>query len=132
MFLKNVVSKVLSVCNDSVYTDWPERRQGVRNRRWVIISPGLAKPKDIIAGHLLTLRLYVKKVVLEGKELSFREDADRVARLKEFVSIGLACRCTYKDLVTLLYADVFQTKRGCDCYSCKRRRMLGDARNSPL
>ncbi|MCL0099511.1 hypothetical protein M1O55_01415 [Dehalococcoidia bacterium] len=90
------------------------------------------KPEDIIAGHIPRLRFYAKKVVLGGEKLSSQEDADRLARLKEFVAIGLAYRCTYKDLVTLLYAEVFQTKRGCDCYSCKKRRMLAFARNSSL
>ncbi|SVE47747.1 uncharacterized protein METZ01_LOCUS500601, partial [marine metagenome] len=44
------------------------------------------KPEDIIAGHIPRLRFYAKKVVLGGEKLSSQEDADRLARLKEFVS----------------------------------------------
>lgn len=95
-----------------------------------MISTRSEKPKDIIAGHLSVLRCYAKKILLGGEKLSQQEDADRLARLQEFVAIGLAYKCTYKDLVTLLYVEVFQKKRGCDCYSCKRRRMLVFARSS--
>ena len=97
-----------------------------------MISTRSKKPKDIIAGHLPVLRFYAKKILLDGEKLSSQEDTDRVARLQEFVAVGLAYRCTYKDLVMLLYVDVFQAKRGCDCYSCKRRRMLAFARSSSL
>ena len=90
------------------------------------------KPKDIFADHLSVLRFYAKKYLLDGEKLSLQEDADRLARLQKFAAIGLAYQCTYKDLVTLLYVEVFQKKRGCDCYSCKRRRMLVFVRSSSV
>ena len=91
-----------------------------------------AKPKDVVADHLSVLRSYARKMASEGEPLSVGEDADRAARVEEFMAIGLAYRCTPKELVSLLYADVFRTRRGCDCYSCKRRRMLADRRYSRL
>lgn len=92
----------------------------------------LAKPKDVVADHLSVLRSYARKMASEREPLSVREDADRAARVEEFMAIGLAYRCTPRELVSLLYADVFRTRRGCDCYSCKRRRMLDDPRYSRL
>ena len=93
----------------------------------------LAKPRDVVADHLSVLRSYARQIASEGeRSLSIREDADRAARVEEFMAIGLAYKCTPKELVSLLYADVFQTKRGCDCYSCKRRRMLADSHYSRL
>ncbi len=80
-----------------------------------------ADPDEIMVRNLETLSAYARRVILKGERLAEDEDEDRLVHLREFFGIGTSFDCTEKDLVTLLYRDVFGARRMCGCPSCRSR-----------
>lgn len=85
----------------------------------------LADPTKKIAEHQRRLKSYASRVIVRRESLRPEEEIDREARAGEFLALGKSFGCTEKELVTLLYAGVFQGKRGCDCASCRLRDAAG-------
>ena len=77
-------------------------------------------PRIALAEHLETLRGYATRVVLHGETLTPGEEDDRARRMDEFLAIGEAFRLTEKEIVGLLYGQLFVPKRGCGCHSCRQ------------
>ena len=77
--------------------------------------------KNIMARNYETLAAYARRMILHGESLSQDEDEDRSVRLREFFGIGTSFECTKKDLVTLLFREVFEARRRCDCPTCRAR-----------
>ena len=67
--------------------------------------------KDIMARNYENLAAYARRVILRGESLTDDEDEDRSVRLQEFFGIGTSFECTKKDLVTMLFREVFETRR---------------------
>ena len=79
-------------------------------------------PRELMAKHLEALRRYAKKAVQEGDALTVPEERDKVERMGEFLAIGSSLGLKKGELVALLYSELMQPRRGCDCRNCKSRR----------
>ena len=79
-------------------------------------------PREILFQHLDALRTYATRAVLQGDALTVPEEQDRAERMQEALAIGISFGLTEKEIATLLYRELFQVKRGCDCSVCKSRR----------
>ena len=77
--------------------------------------------KDLMARNYETLAEYARRVILQGESLTQDEDEDRSVRMREFFGIGTSFECTKKDLVTLLFREVFEARLKCDCPTCRAR-----------
>ena len=84
-------------------------------------------PKELMAEHLEALRGYARRAIIEGVTLSPSEDRDKAIRVREFMCIGASFGCTGRELVSLLYKDIYKdiSRRGCDCSSCRSRKSAG-------
>lgn len=82
----------------------------------------LVNSKVVFHRHLETLRGYARDVLLNGAPLSPRVEEERLERLGEIWAMGFSFNLTEKELVALIYKDLFVVKRGCDCPSCREAR----------
>ena len=57
--------------------------------------------------HLAILKEYAKRVIVSGNPLTPEEEQDRVDRIQEFLNIGLSFDLTEKEMVTILYRELF-------------------------
>ncbi len=57
--------------------------------------------------HLATLKGYAKRVVVGGRDLNEAEEEDRLARIREYIEIGISFDLTQKEMVTILYREMF-------------------------
>jgi hypothetical protein len=57
--------------------------------------------------HLAILKEYAKRVIVSGNPLTPEEEQDRADRIQEFLNIGLPFDLTEKDMVTILYHELF-------------------------
>ena len=80
-----------------------------------------ADPKDLMVRNLETLSAYARRVIKRGEPLTDDEDRDRSTRLREYFGIGTSFDCTKKDLVALLYREMFTAKPRCGCPTCRSR-----------
>lgn len=62
---------------------------------------------EIFFNHFAILRKYAEKVFIDGLELEDHENDDRAARMVEFLGVGAECDFTERQLITLLYAEIF-------------------------
>ena len=60
--------------------------------------------------HLAVLKEYAKRVIVGEDDLSSNEEEDRSGRIKQFLVIGLSFDLTEKEMVTILYRELFVTK----------------------
>ena len=60
----------------------------------------------IMSQHLVALRGYAKRVVLDGEWLPLQDDVDREVRLREFLALGESFNVKPKDMVALLFKDL--------------------------
>ena len=64
-------------------------------------------PKNLMNEHLATLRRHGRQALVEGQPLSTLEEVDRASRMEEFFALGSSFRLTEKEMVILLYKDLF-------------------------
>ena len=57
--------------------------------------------------HLATLKEYAKRVVISDGDLSKAEEEDRLARIRKYIEIGDSFDLTQKEMVTILYREMF-------------------------
>lgn len=57
--------------------------------------------------HLAVLKNYARRVIVGGDALSPREEVDRVNRVQQFLAIGFSFDLTEKEIVTILYRELF-------------------------
>ena len=57
--------------------------------------------------HLAILKEYAKRVIVSGNPLTPEEEQDRADRIQEFLNIGLSFDLTEKEMVTILYRELF-------------------------
>ncbi len=57
--------------------------------------------------HLPTLRAYAAHVILQEQQLGEKAEQDRAARMNEFRAIGKSLNWTDKEVVSLLFREVF-------------------------
>lgn len=60
--------------------------------------------------HLAVLKEYAKRVIVGGDGLSDNEEQDRADRIQNFLDIGLSFDLTEKEMVTILYRELFVSK----------------------
>jgi hypothetical protein len=68
----------------------------------------LANPTQVIAEHLSTLRIYARRVLVQGETLAPHEVEDKAWRLREFVALTSCYNCTEKEQAGLLYLGLFE------------------------
>ncbi len=61
--------------------------------------------------HLAILKDYARRVIGGGDMLSAIEEDDRKHRIRQFLDIGLSFDLTEKEMVTILYREVFTADR---------------------
>ncbi len=74
--------------------------------------------------HVASLRDYAKRVLVDDGDLAPDEAERKASRLRELVAIGSSFGLTESELVTLVYKDLFATRRTCDCRGCQARRSV--------
>ncbi len=79
-------------------------------------------PQRVMAQHQEVLSGYARKALVCGQFLDDSEADDLALRMQEYLVVGTSFNCTERELVTLLYRGLFQSKQGCDCFTCTRRR----------
>jgi hypothetical protein len=57
--------------------------------------------------HLAILKEYAKRVIVSRNPLTPEEEQDRADRIQEFLNIGLSFDLTEKEMVTILYRELF-------------------------
>ena len=57
--------------------------------------------------HFAILRAYAERVFLDGGELDDHECEDLRSRMKEFFHVGACCDFTEQQLVSLMFAELF-------------------------
>jgi hypothetical protein len=70
-------------------------------------APVSGHQANLFFEHLTALRRYAERVFVDDEALSFSEEADRAARMQEFIAVGLSCEFNEKQLVTLLLGGLF-------------------------
>ena len=61
--------------------------------------------------HLAILKEYARRVIGGGDMLSTIEENDRKHRIRQFLDIGLSFDLTEKEMVTILYRELFTANR---------------------
>ena len=74
--------------------------------------------RKLLARHQLALLEYARRVILHGDMLSHHEEIDKSYRMMEFMAIGNSFKLTAREMVYLIYRELFTAKRGCGCGSC--------------
>jgi hypothetical protein len=69
--------------------------------------PATTDYADLFFKHFATLRMYAEQVFIDGEDLTEGEEADKAARMIEFISVGARCDFNERQLITLLYAELF-------------------------
>ncbi len=69
--------------------------------------PATTDYADLFFKHFAALRMYAERVFIDGTSLSEKEEADKAVRMEEFITVGARCDFTERQLVTLLYAELF-------------------------
>ena len=82
----------------------------------------VADPQKLMGHHAVAIREYAQRVLVLGHTLAPDEEGDKGARMGEFLAIGSSLGLTFKEMVTLLYKEIFVTKHGCDCPYCRSRK----------
>jgi len=57
--------------------------------------------------HLSALKHYAQKVLIKGDALTRSEETDRSRRMSEFLAIGSSFDLSEKEMVTILYRELF-------------------------
>ncbi len=70
-------------------------------------APTQADYADIFFRNFATLRLYAERVFIDGSSLTGEEEGDLRTTMDEFLNIGQRCDFTERQLITLLYAELF-------------------------
>ena len=84
-------------------------------------SLAIIESKDCMDYHLSALKTYAQRVVVHEEELSPVESYDQAYRMEEFLAVGCSFNLTYKEMVRLLFGELFEAKRECGCHSCRSR-----------
>ncbi len=61
--------------------------------------------------HLAILKEYARRVIGGGDPLSTSEEDDRKQRVEQFLDIGLSFDLTEKEMVTILYRELFTANK---------------------
>jgi hypothetical protein len=64
-------------------------------------------PIELFFQHLEALKRYARRVVAGGGALTVDEEKDKARRLKEFIEIGSSFELTEKDMVNVIYRELF-------------------------
>lgn len=64
-------------------------------------------PIELFFQHLEALKRYARRVVAGGAVLTADEETDKARRLKEFMEIGGSLELTEKDMVHVIYRELF-------------------------
>lgn len=57
--------------------------------------------------HLAILKEYARRVIVTENPLTPDEEQDRAERIQEFLNIGYSFDLTEKEMVTILYREIF-------------------------
>jgi len=63
-----------------------------------------------MGNHLVTLKKYAERVLIQGEDLMPWEAADKDARMEDFLDIGASFKCTYKELVSVIIGGLIHTR----------------------
>ena len=61
--------------------------------------------------HLAILKDYARRVISGGDMLNSLEEDDRKLRVKQFLDIGISFDLTEKEMVTILYRELFTANK---------------------
>ena len=83
--------------------------QGPPAEELIKTSP-VTDPKEQMANHLTVLKIYASRVLDEDDLLLPWEEIDKRVRFNELFALGNSFECTQRDLVRVLYRDLFRTR----------------------
>ena len=67
-----------------------------------------AHPKEQMADLLITLRIYAKRVLVQGYPLTLMETQDKSLRMNQFLQMGADYKCTEKEMIGLVYGGLLK------------------------
>ncbi len=82
----------------------------------------VANAKVVFHRHLEALQGCARAVLQDGATLSPWVEEERLERLGELWAMGFSFNLTERELVALIYRDLFSVKRGCECPNCREAR----------
>ena len=71
-------------------------------------------PRELMTQHREALVEYARRALVYGEFLDQSEADDLAIRMPKFMAVGTSLRCTKRELVMLLYKELFRGKPGCD------------------
>ena len=74
----------------------------------VIENSAVTDPKEQLATHMAVLKIYAGRVLDDNERLLPWEEIDKAARIIEIFVLGSSFECTHRDLVKVLYRDLFK------------------------
>ena len=86
----------------------------------------LREAKELVAKHVKVLEGYAHRVLEQREPLSETEEADRERRISEFQAMGSCLKLTQREMVALVYRDLFESRRSCGCPTCRSRAANGE------
>ena len=81
----------------------------------------LKEAKVLVAEHVQVLTGYAHRVLVQGGSLSEVEDSERQQRMAELLAMGSCLSLTEKELVALIFKNMFDERRRCGCPTCRNR-----------
>lgn len=80
-----------------------------------------------LAQHLVVVRGYARRVILHGETLKPDEELDKARRIRECMELGSSFKLSEKEVISLLYKEVFGQARKCNCPTCQAQQSSGQA-----
>ena len=84
-------------------------------------GPAIVEAKKSMWKHWAALVAYAERVVVRGGELAPSEVEDQAHRMREFLAMGSSFELTDREMVQLIFGELFAMKRECGCHSCASR-----------
>ncbi len=78
-----------------------------------------------LAQHLVVVRGYARRVILHGETLTPDEELDKARRIRECMELGSSFELSEKEVVSLLYKEVFGHVKKCNCPTCQAQQGSG-------
>ena len=74
---------------------------------------------ELFSDHLSALKSYAERVIVNGDVLTDDEENDREFRFREFADIGDSFNLSERDMVTMMFEEIFHQGPRCDRAECR-------------
>jgi hypothetical protein len=75
--------------------------------------------RTVLSQHIVTLKSYARKALVNAETLTPEEDKDRQIRIRELMSMGDSFGLTSRQMVAHLYKGLLKPPSMCKCPDCR-------------